>query len=278
MDPTSHLCIIHYHYSPDPVTLQCVLNSRAKMKWRRGEVGKLTSGKMALYLFLKVSSALSLSPHKAQSDYSISMTVLVGGWRWLGWGVAGLCASMCACAHVRVHTCVCERLRSEQSSWTVLENWLHSLMVDFCAEWELKTNQLKCQCWSQPSGQLQTLTALTQCVPHTYFIIALPVKLMNPPALSKPAAPKPSWLICVASRRETWPVKILIITTSWKACALLFYLFIPLIIRGRSLLSVTFNCAHWKLSWFFNKNLLRNVVRNHLSPSLGRNWIPKKQK
>lgn len=161
-----------------------------------------------------------------------------GGW---GGGRGGLCASMCACAHVRVHTCVCERLRSEQSSWTVLENWLHSLMVDFCAEWELKTNQLKCQCWSQPSGQLQTLTALTQCVPHTYFIIALPVKLMNPPALSKPAAPKPSWLICVASRRETWPVKILIITTSWKACALLFYLFIPLIIRGCSLLSVTFN-------------------------------------
>lgn len=42
---------------------------------------------------------------------------------------------------------------------------------------------------------------------------------MNPPALSKPAASKPSRLICVASRRETWPVKILIITTSWKPYA-----------------------------------------------------------
>lgn len=34
---------------------------------------------------------------------------------------------------------------------------------------------------------------------------------MNPPALSKPAASKPSRLICVANRKETWPVKILII-------------------------------------------------------------------
>lgn len=42
MDSTSHLCIIHYHYSPAPVTPPCVLNSRAKMKWWRGEVGELT--------------------------------------------------------------------------------------------------------------------------------------------------------------------------------------------------------------------------------------------
>lgn len=48
---------------------------------------------------------------------------------------------------------------------------------------------------------------------------------MNPPALSKPAASKPSRLICVANRKETWLVKILIITTSWKPYARFFFVF-----------------------------------------------------
>lgn len=53
-----------------------------------------------------------------------------------------------------------------------------------------------------------------QCVPHTYFIIALPVKLMNSPLLSKLAATKPGHLIHMPGQGKTRPVKMLIITTS----------------------------------------------------------------
>lgn len=92
-----------------------------------------------------------------------------------------------------------------------------------------------------------------QCVPHTYFIIALPVKLMNSLLLSKLAATKPGRLIHMASWGKTRPVKMLIITTSWKLYRMNCW---PL--------SVTFNYVQEAVMVFQHKPF-KNVVHNNLS-------------
>ena len=136
-----------------------------------------------------------------------------------------VCACTCVCVFVTVCTTVyVTSLEANVLFWNVLETFPLPTVYFWC-RMRAENHQLKCQCLNQQSGQWQTFITLMQCVPHTYSVIALPVKLMNSPLSSKVAATKPGHLIRLPSRGQTGPVQMLIITTRWKYLTFFFFFF-----------------------------------------------------